>query len=354
VLWRAEELVSIDAVIDRQARDEAIYNALSIGFADYKYAAYRRRRPQIVAIGTSRAMQIRQRFFLVPFYNLGGLTQGPGQANVLADRLLLESPPKILIFALDYWTFCAATRDIAQRTVAETSHDGIGEPQRQFLIYRLLLEGRFSLSDVARLLFLPDKPDDGDRIGLGARLDSSGFAADGSIYGESSDDTPLERRWEGMLARLTAGTDQFVRDCYVSDAALEQLRVFVDRMKKADIQIVLFLAPLPGVVLARMQTDGRYTYIDDLRYALKTEYANSFFDFLDMRAIAPDSEFFDGIHGGEIAYMRIIHEMARLDSSPLHRLVDNQYLETEIALWSGHTQAVTDPIYQRFLGKKTN
>src|SRR5580693_8571968 len=107
VLWRAGELRALGDIIARQRESGAIYNALSIGFADYKYAAYRAVAPQIVAIGTSRAMQIRQRDFVAPFYNLGGLTQGPEQANVLADRLLLRGdPPGVVIFALDFWTFC--------------------------------------------------------------------------------------------------------------------------------------------------------------------------------------------------------------------------------------------------------
>jgi hypothetical protein len=41
------------------SRDSAI--SLSIGFADYKYAAHRVAAPQIVAVGNSRVMQIRQR-----------------------------------------------------------------------------------------------------------------------------------------------------------------------------------------------------------------------------------------------------------------------------------------------------
>ena len=47
--------------------------------------------------------------------------------------------------------------------------------------------------------------DDVDRIGLGARLGTSGFAADGSLYG-TAPESALDARWRGMFARIAAGT----------------------------------------------------------------------------------------------------------------------------------------------------
>jgi hypothetical protein len=347
VLWRAGELQSIDAIIARQRLDGAIYNALSIGFASYKYAAYRQAQPKIVAIGTSRAMQIRQHFFDAPFYNLGGLTQGPGQANVLADRLLLDKPPAVVVFALDFWTFCAPRGAIEPvRTIKEIFHDGMTEPQRQFLIYRLLSEHRYSIIDFARVLWGPEDSTSNDRIGLGARLGGSGFAADGSIYGNPPDAVSTQR-WAGTLSRVAAGSGQFSKDCEVSKTALEQLRIFVARMEGVGTHVVLLFAPLPAAVIDVMRRDGRYGYIDALREALKQEFQARFFDFYDVRQLAPDTEFLDGLHGGEIVYMRMILAMAKRDPL-LAPFVDNQDLEAKVNLWAGHTEISMDPVIQKF------
>jgi hypothetical protein len=351
VLWRTGELGSLQGIILRQAQDGAIYNALSIGFADYKYASYRHAAPQIVAIGTSRAMQIRQSFFRKPFYNLGGLTQGPAQANVLADRLLLRGdPPKLVIFALDFWTFCRPpTSPAYERRIAEPDdvHDGMGQPPRNFLIYRLLLERRFAAADFAQL-FLPRSATDVDRIGLGARLGGSGFAADGSNYAIAPPEHPLEPRWSDMLNRIDAGTDKFIKDCAVSDVALEALERFVERMEGAGSHVVLLLAPLPGPIIARMAAEGRYAYLDRLRSVLGSRYGDRFLDVLDMRNSAPDSEFLDGIHGGEVVYMRAIMAAARLPGSALGELVDEKLLAARIDRWHGHAQITDDPINRRF------
>jgi hypothetical protein len=344
-----ENSKSLDDIIARQRRDGAIYNGLSIAFADYKYAAYRAAAPRIVAIGTSRAMQIRQHDFLVPFYNLGGLTQGPEQANVLADRLLLRGdPPGMVIFALDFWTFCQPPRQAGGRRPAEATsvHDGMGEPQRQFLAYRLLLDGRFSPGDYERLMFSSAGADAAGRIGLGARLGGSGFAADGSIYA-APPEAVLDRRWHGTFQRIAAGTDQFVKDCEVSEPALDALALFVRRIEAVGGDVLLILAPLPGATIARLEADGRYTYIGRLRRLLAERYPDRFTDFFDLRDQAPDSEFLDGMHGGEVAYMRMIRAIAQR-GSPLSGLVDEAELVREVDLWSGHARIETDPITRRF------
>jgi len=349
-LWQAGELRSIDDIIELQVRDGAIYNALSIGFADYKYAFYRHAVLRVVAIGTSRAMQIGQNFFHAPFYNLGGLTQGPAQANVLADRLLLRGkPPEVVIFALDFWTFCRAPTDSGRgRRSSEFVHDGMGQPPRHFLIYRLIAEGRFTIADFARLLVSRESADDVDRIGLGARLGSSGFAADGSIHSAAPEQDALEPRWQGTFARIDGGTDQFIKGCTVSEPALDALAGFVNRMEAAGSRVVLMLAPLPGAVIERMAAVGQYGYIDTLRNMLAARYPQRFGDFFDMREQAPDSEFLDGMHGGEVVYMRAILAMARRPGSGLRDLVDESGLAKQIQEWSGHAEVPTDPINKRF------
>jgi hypothetical protein len=349
VLWRAGELQSLDKIVRDQRDRGEIYNALSIGFADYKYAAYRQRAPEIVAIGTSRAMQIRQQYFLKPFYNLGGLVQGAGQANVLADRLLLRGiPPRIVIFALDYWTFCRLATDRApDKAVRDVFHDGMGQPQRHFLIYHLLFDGRFSVADYVRL-FSSQNSTEADRIGLGAKIGKSGFAADGSIYSFPPNAGALDRRWESAVALISSGGAQMIKDCQVSNVAIESLKHFVGRLDNAGVKTILFMAPLPGAVIKRMQDDGRYGYIGELRKSLAARYPRRFYDFFDMRDVASDSEFYDGLHGGDVVYRRIVLTIARSAGSALGGLVDEKSMQSQIDLWSGRAQVPTDPIVQKF------
>jgi hypothetical protein len=349
VLWKAGEFTALDDIIQRQKRG-AIYNALSISFADYKYAAYTETRPQIVAIGTSRAMQIRATFFRPSFYNLGGLVQGPLQANAIANRLILrERPPKLVIFALDFWTFCRRPGERAGGPrPSETMHDGMGQPGRYFLIYRLLAERRYGPLDYVHLM-LQGNAADRERIGLAARLGTSGFAADGSLYAGPPGDGPLEARWSELMDRMRTGSDPMVKGCAVSELALDALDRFVARLSAVGVEVVLLMAPMPGTIIDALETDGGYRYIEQLRTVLANRYPQRFYDAFDLRGIAPDSEFYDGMHGGEIAYTRAILAAARRLGSPLHGMVDENRLTERIALWAGTTQVGDDPIYQTLL-----
>jgi hypothetical protein len=157
---------------------------------------------------------------------------------------------------------------------------------------------------------------------------------------------PLEPRWADTLTRVSAGTDKFTWDCALSDAALEALGRFVDRMERAGAHVLLLLAPLPGPVIARMKEAGRYAYLDQLRRVLAARYGGRFQDVLDMRSDAPDSEFLDGIHGGEIVYMRAL--LAAVRGLGLGEFVDEQFLSGQIDRWHGHAQIADDPVNRRF------
>ncbi len=356
VLWKTGELRPLDAIIDQQNKRDALYGALSFSVADYKYASYRKISPEIVGLGTSRVMQLRQSFFLKPFYNLGGLALGPAQANVVASRLLLRgSPPKVVILALDFWTFCRPPSLRVELSSRDAPvHDGMGQPSFYFLIYRLLIKGDLSFASLKQILLAPPKPNEDDRIGISARVGRSGFGPDGSVYVLSPPQFPLERRWEQMLEYLRVGKGQMEKDCLVSKMALDELHLFVDRMHTAGIAVALIMAPLPAVMIDQMKADGRHDYIDELRSILSANYPGIFYDFFDMRDIAEDSEFYEAIHGGEVAYMRIIRAVARDPGSPLHGLVDEQYLDTQIQAWAGHDRIMSGSIYERFIAPSDN
>jgi hypothetical protein len=211
----------------------------------------------------------------------------------------------------------------------------------------LLLEGRFAVEDYLRLLLSPPDEDRAERIGLGARLGTSGFAADGSIY-VAPQVGALQARWSQEFDRIAAGTGQFIKDCAVSEPALDALASFVQRMEAAGSHVVLMLAPLPGIIIERLEAEGRFGYINKLRSVLTARHPHQFDDFLDMRAHAPDSEFLDGLHGGEVVYMRIILALAQRPGSPLRGLVNEQELAAQIHLWSGYSQVPTDPINRMF------
>lgn len=329
ILNHAGEYADLDRLIDEQNATGGVYNGFVHSLAEYKYLAYAKRQPEIVAIGTSRAMQIRDMWFTRPFYNLGGLVQGPQQANAIADRLLLSQPPKVVIFMLDFWTFCGKPEDPLTATW-QAWHDGEGRTNRYFAPLILLGQGRLAPRDFIRLAMSNRSNQLGElhAYGISAVLNQAGFRPDGSLSEgpKSTSERPvadLAERWVPTFHFIDAGSDKFGRGCIVSDQALNALQAFMGRMKDAHVSVVLMLAPLPGAVLDYMATNGDYTYIDSLRTRLAARYPGRFYDFTDMRSIGGrDREFYDGIHGGQSIYARLIADASAHKDDILASWVD--------------------------------
>lgn len=341
VLFNAHEWTDLDAVVQEQSAKQALYNGLSQPLALYKYAAYKNRKPEIAIIGTSRAMQIRGSFFTVPIYNLGGLVQGPWQARAIHQRLLKNAPPKGLIFALDYWTFCS-TQSVGRRIGIETNHDGLTAVDRDLLVPQLLFQGKLSPTELLRLLHPQTGP---LRFGISANLHASGFGPDGSLYSFEAPSADLAQRFASAQSMIATGEGQMVHHCQLSAPALDALDQFVAETEAQGTKVALLLAPLPSTVWKMMRASGQYDYVDQLRAALKSRQKSRFIDDFELGTLgADDCEFGDVIHGGEVAYMRMIRDIPTHLGAPWDHWIDVARLDHMIANNKEHVIVADDGV----------
>src|ERR1700730_1360618 len=84
----------------------------------------------------------------------------------------------------------------------------------------------------------------------------------------------------------------------------------------------------------------------DYKYASYRHAAPPIVAIGTSRDNAPDSEFLDGSHGGEVVFMRSVLAAARRSGSPLREFVDENYLATQIDLWHGRAQIADEPIHR--------
>lgn len=351
VMKNANEYADLDALLADQTISNGIYNGFSHSLADYKYRAYLSLSPEIVAIGTSRAMQIRGYFFNAPFYNLGGLVSRPEQAIAIASQLLLKKPPKVVLFMLDYWSFCGQPNEVLP-SAPSSWHDGQGKTNRYFAPLVLLSKGQLTANNYFKLLM---GGDEGKfrRYGISAHLSRSGFARDGSMYYAPGYDVyDLNSRFDDRLQVVPNGITQ-THTCANSIRALAHLDTFVKRMEAGGSKVVLMLAPLPAVVIEKMKTtnafgivgaDG-YAYLPQLKESLIKRYGEDFFDYLDLRSIgATDCEFVDGNHGGELAYMRMIENASQRPGNALEPFVKHEVLRSAIKKYRGLNTLALDGV----------
>lgn len=326
-LWQAEELGSAQSLVERHHSEGGIYNALSVSLADYKYRSYSETKPNIVAIGTSRAMPFRGYFFKSSFYNLGGLVHGQRQAFSLFDGLLKKNPPRIAIIALDYWTFCSLGAE--PKTVTrplDGFHDGMGQINRYLLPHRLLWEKRITTADYFSVLFSgnphSEKPPAIPVIGINAKILRAGFGTDGSMYGFNHAPRYGDR-WDRARQQISAGIGRFFHNCRLSEENVTYVKM-LDREFRGVGTLPIFVAPpLPGVVIEMLEKKKKlFSYIGEWRSAMKSS-GIIFFDYHDISPMgSSDCEFGDEIHGGEVTYLRILLDMATQPNSPLRAEVD--------------------------------
>jgi len=111
VLWRTGENWLVTRALAEQANEaESIYERalFSQQFNLYKMEALRRRRPTVVALGSSRVMVFRQFMFApLTFYNAGGLLQSAADVDAYVNLVAAgDLPlPHTAIVGLDWWWF---------------------------------------------------------------------------------------------------------------------------------------------------------------------------------------------------------------------------------------------------------
>lgn len=320
----------------------------------FKLKSVLAREPRILAMGSSRVMAFRSKFFKdsEAFYNSGGSVSGFRHFRQFLENIPPGKEPKVIIMAFEQRYFNAVAGHFMRHDYQEWLHweqdvpkillQGIRDTYKKTLV-----EGQ-SVSSL-----LPAKPDGEpmsageiasalksmNRIGMTALVKNNGYRNDGSYYYGSYVANPTspshwDYRFSDTLRRVEQGTSGFQWGSEVWAEALAEISILLPYCKKRGIDVVAFMPPFAPAVLEEMRRSGNFTYIDKIMPAAEPVFRKhgvNFFDFTDMRAFGSnDSETIDGWHASEKAYLRAFLIMARKDPV-LRREVDIAELERRLA-----------------------
>jgi hypothetical protein len=190
-------------------------------------------------------------------------------------------------------------------------------------------------------LLLPPAP---DRLGLLGIMDNQGFDQYGSFYYVSiatGQRTARDFRLADTEQRIRKGADRFEHAAKADTAAVERFLQQLQRLQATGIHVVLIFPPLAGRVNDLMTHVGGYEYVPDLLRRLSDRGAEPL-DYRDLRSLErgvsdPDCELVDGLHGGDVAYARLIRDAANRDPI-LQATVDVQALDAFVLANSGTAQ----------------
>ena len=274
-------------------------------------------RPQVLALGSSRIMQVRHSIVSpeYSFYNAGGAIQKVRELPMFLNKL--HDSPKLILMNLDQWWFNRAYINDDQ-PFDSSVYDG---PEIDLLklgrlvcdFYTDLVKGKINLVKVFS----------SDNIGLNAICNDNGFTADGTpnsgdrvIIPEEQDDY----NFKDVLERIRLGNNRFQYGDQADSTQISDLEDFLSQCVARHIKVVGFLPPFAPFVYLRMQETGKYGYMSQLYKMLLPVFDKfegcSFYDFTDVTDTgAHNYDFYDGFHGSELIYNGIIRQIVRQDST---------------------------------------
>ena len=312
-LLRLGEFVSLDSVVDRQQGGEAFcrYQGNRGDEIQYKSGNYAARTPDIVALGSSRVLQFRERFFMERFYNAGiGQSTSAERFSDWVSHLLSLHTPKYVIIGIDHWWF-----NERESQKIEPFAEGWNESQpriqpRYFaMVIEKVWKGKIAMSDFLSVIFSGSKREY-CTIGQEAYLRHSGYSPDGSYYygtklvdAKFPKETPVFRSTQ---ARMRLNQHEAVFDA----ASWQEFVVAVDTLRDRGIEVLVILPPMAPMIYVQMMDPAHdYLYIEELRSRLASLDV-PFVDTMDALAYgSTDCEFPDGRHGGDVTYARILEKV---------------------------------------------
>jgi hypothetical protein len=340
LLSRVGEL-SIDPVIAAQMKNEKslFSSGLDQNAYRYKFKLMEAVRPEVVAIGSSRAMQVRKQFFKSDFVNLGGAVSNIAELeSVVSDISSEKQKPRLALVFIDPWWLNKKAAGNGGVASQKKKSNAFSLPLALSAIKSLKNGNWISKSMVS------------SNLGIHAILTGEGFAQDGSYHytnrlsgrSQSFDD----QMFKNTLARIEKGEKRFAKADF-SDPILLSRTCTALRKLKSSLEHVVVIAPPFASVVWKAMAKGGYGYVldayDKIEECVGAELFHSFVTGENIPGTS-DCEFIDGFHGGDVTYARMISLVATSDDV-VKRIVDWNYVNQFIYKNSGLAGATTRQIF---------
>jgi len=335
-----------------QQEKNAIYGtALSQNTFSYKLELVNYVRPEVLALGSSRVVELREEFFNVPFVNCGAAMNHLNEGRMFLEKMLTFHKPKLILLGLDFWWFSGQNKmperyDYHQNDGATLTFEKLTKP------FLFLGQSKVSFRNYFRVLFFKDRRNritNYENMGLRAIRASDGFRKDGSstyastVLGLTGSQTreidfPALRDRRGTALRKNDDQEE------LSKGRLEELNKIIKLCKSRAIKLIIFLPPISQTAYQRLISEpGRHQFFQDLEKQIAA-LPEETYNFHDIRRIdSNDCECIDSFHIGDVAYQRLL--LAIVKSKPESHLsgyLTIHLMEEAIQKFSGKTLTLFD------------
>lgn len=339
VLVLSDEILSGDEIAKKhfEGSHDAVYGAAYTNpDARYKLVGLALRQPEVMALGSSRALEIQGNFFIGNndvFYNAGLLVERLYEFRRALAHLPKEATTKKLILVLDQSSFNpnwpnAVDNPQFEAEVGTGRSDVLNLIQHGFRSWRDIVGDRLDLLTLATAH---------PHIGVNGRMRGNGFAWDGSrVYADILRDPEgaSDFQFKDSLERIAQGSKHFEFGAEVDQPAVAEIQQLLAECQRRGFSVTAYLAPFAPTVDRAMRASTKHAYVSKIAPALAPIFAAAgvtLFDFTSCEAHGcRDEEFFDGFHAGPKADARLIAVVA--DNVPwLDAMIDQDDLRARVA-----------------------
>jgi hypothetical protein len=353
-ITNAYEHMTFREIVKIQHEKNGIYGtALNQNSFAYKMDLVRHAKPKIIALGSSRVLELREEFFNTSFVNCGLAMSDPKEGKVFLAELFRHHKPQVIILGLDFWWFSDMFRqrtnfNYHKNTGADLTMDKLIKP------YDFLISSKITPGDYLRiLLFKNDKNriTNYNNLGLKAITQSEGFRKDGSyLYASTiAGFAPEGKRIIGFRDRVEPkrrfefGTD-------LSQSRLKTLTEILKMCTDNNVLPIIIIPPVSTVAYKRIVSrPEKYGYVFRFQeYVEALPYET--YDFHDIRkAGATDCECIDTFHIGDVAYQKILLKILKQNpGSVLSKYVNTRLIEQMVPENEGKVMTVFEADQGRF------
>ena len=347
---RSYELTRYSDIITEQFRRRGNYDsALNGNDLKYKIELIRRVKPEVVVIGSSRAMNVRELVFTRPFVNAGGVSSNLRESESFVRGMLAAHKPQLAIYFVDYWWFNPRQEQTSNRYRIDETAISFAKLTSPFVWLRQNKISWNLYRDVLLYGHHENANTSFDNLGVFAMRDSSGFRLDGSYFNPVTvmSEKGLLAGYREELEQIRNGQNERVNLGLGDFADEDNVRWFLrtlDVLKQAGVEVIVVLPPVGPQQLAVIAGLSRGAYVSALTRRLAKDVP-SLYDFTDFSRVTPDNcEYIDAYHMGDTLSLRLLEAiLGRTPDSPLARFVDRQKLSAYVTRYAGRTLIPEDP-----------
>lgn len=268
-------------------------------------------RPDIIALGSSRIMQVKRAFINenYSFYNAGGAIN-----NIFQFQHFLESlhyTPKMLLINIDQFYFNPDYQN--QATTFRT--DAYQFPKHDLpMVVSTFLEDLWKGKVEFRKVLHNEKR----HIGLNAIINENGYAQDGTHLEKNLINNPNgeDYNFKDTFSRIDQGNRRFEYREHADSSLSVVIDRFLTECEMRKIIVIALIPPFAPAVYKKMADTGKYTYMQEVYGIMEpcfTRHQDCYlFDFTDITAMgAHNHDFIDGFHGSEVIYNMLIRKIIK-------------------------------------------